>query len=213
MPIRIKILKDKARDMAGMSGHVLSNFRHIEGTSVHIAECKDCGATMEIDESQYVDSIYSGTTLSTACGEPRQPEVPGECPEPMYVFGKQTEEFEAVMPPANPETEPEKATVRKVFKAMADAELTALTVTATQEGEIKSGMIINAPDIPELDKQVIEICDKKPVVRPKPHGRVVRFPDGTEYETRSDGWRRVTSRRCEKDYKDVHNNSVRRRMA
>jgi hypothetical protein len=48
-----------------------------------MSACKDCGESVEIHESASKDQQIIG--IGRRCGEPIQPEVPGECGEPMEV--------------------------------------------------------------------------------------------------------------------------------
>jgi hypothetical protein len=227
-----------------------------------MSTCKDCGESVEIYESASKDQQIIG--IGRRCGEPIQPEVPGEC-------GEAIEHVSALGTPVDPvmaealeiiamKTEPQVGDdvifpdgheekivsvghighapqMNFMVQAMEAEKLRPkgpdFCVVTPEDIAAHGGSLLAEDYIGEAGKSkrmklhfhymphgaapklfVAYDAPKRagnPVPKEKP--RVVRMPDGTEYEMRHSGLLRVSSRRCEQKEYDFHNNSTRRRLA
>jgi hypothetical protein len=232
MPRLIESLKKQAVDRAVVNGHNLSKFQRVQGgEEVHMASCKDCGATVEI-----VDGGIGGTAIIKVCGNDME--------EEMEVIAMKTEpikEGDGVMFGT--------VTTQEIAEhggsLLAEDYLPTSDTQLSQEDQVALAELLIDPPPPNdamkraFKKRGVDYQEDAPRTKraklplhyvagkkfpsyrePKkrePKQRVkarnVGFPDGSIYEARSSGWIRTTSRKCEDKEYAFHNNSTRRRLA
>ena len=170
MPTRLKNLKATAQIISKELGHDMRQFERTEGTA-WAAFCKGCGRQMMVDPED--GAGYWGTAVTEDCG-PVQPEVPPQCADIKQVFDQLTEQFDG-----------------SALESQADAILENVERLGLAE-QLEIIELKCEPEPEAINTLLIE--DLKPSWPPAKQftkGKLVRFPDGTTYETRSDGWRRV----------------------
>ena len=168
MPTRLKNLKATAQIISKGLGHDMRQFERA-GSTAWVAFCKGCGRQMMVDPEDVAG--YWGDATTQDCG-PVQPKVPVVCQDVTQMFDQLNAEFDG--------------------SALEDQADTILA-NVDQLGLVEQLEIIELKCEPEPTKAVMVSAGPDGNMKMKPRGRLTRLADGTVYEMRSDGWRRVRS--------------------
>jgi len=168
MPTRLKNLKVKAQMISKALGHDMIQFERA-GSTAWVAFCKGCGRQMMVDSED--GAGYWGDAITQDCG-PVQPQVPMCCQDVVQMFDQLNAEFDG-----------------SVLEDQADT----ILANVDQLGLPEQLEIIELKCEPEPTKAVMVSAGPDGNMKMKPRGRLTRLADGTVYEMRSDGWRRVRS--------------------